>query len=103
MCDLEDVGVSSIFKLILSTEALERMFPTLDLSCEENCCLLSNDKVRRTSLLHLFDYYETIKREVNTRLLYMSVGVMKLHERLKVKVEGSTRLTYTGLRGDWNT
>jgi hypothetical protein len=41
-------------------------------------------------------YYEVIKREVNRRLIYEC----RCDERLKVKVEGSTRLTYTGFRGN---
>ena len=36
MCDLEDIGAPSIFKLTLNAAALARMFPTLDLICEEN-------------------------------------------------------------------
>jgi hypothetical protein len=39
--------------------------------------------------------YETIKRELNRRLIYEC----RCDERLKAKAEGSTRLTYTGLRG----
>ncbi len=41
-------------------------------------------------------YYEVIKREVNRRMIYEC----RCDERLKVKVEGSTRLTYTGFRGN---
>ena len=40
-------------------------------------------------------YYESIKRELNIRLIYEC----RCDERLKAKTEGSTRLTYTGLRG----
>jgi hypothetical protein len=40
-------------------------------------------------------YYETIKRKLNKRLIYEC----RCDERLKTKPEGSTRLTYTGLRG----
>ena len=36
-----------------------------------------------------------IKRELNRRLIYEC----RCDERLQVKVEGSTHLTYTGLRG----
>ncbi len=36
MCDLEDIGATSIFNVIRSDVALARMLPTLDLSCEEN-------------------------------------------------------------------
>ncbi len=35
MCDLEAIGDPSIFNVILSDAALVRMFPTLDLNCEE--------------------------------------------------------------------
>jgi hypothetical protein len=40
-------------------------------------------------------YYEEIKRELQRILIYECW----CNERLKVKVEGSTLLTYTGLRG----
>ena len=36
MCDLEAIGVPSIFKFIHKGTALTRMFPTFDLRCEEN-------------------------------------------------------------------
>ncbi len=36
MCDLEAIGVPSMFKLIRSASALTRMLPTLDLTFEEN-------------------------------------------------------------------
>ncbi len=36
MCDLEAIGAPSIFRLIRKGAAFARMFPTLDLSCEEN-------------------------------------------------------------------
>ncbi len=41
-------------------------------------------------------YYESIKRELKTRLIYEC----RCDERLKTKVEESTRLTYTGLIGE---
>jgi hypothetical protein len=40
-------------------------------------------------------YYETIKRKSNRRLIHEC----RCDERLKAKVEGSTRLVYTGLCG----
>ena len=40
-------------------------------------------------------YYETIKRVLNKRLIYEC----RCDERLNAKVEGSTRLAHTGLRG----
>ena len=36
MCDLEDIGVSSMFRLIRRSGGLTRICPTLDLRCEEN-------------------------------------------------------------------
>jgi hypothetical protein len=41
-------------------------------------------------------YYESIKRELYRRLIYEC----RYDERLKAKAEGSTRLAYTGLRGE---
>ena len=41
-------------------------------------------------------YYETIKRDLKTRPIYEC----RCDERLKTKVEESTRLTYTGLLGE---
>jgi hypothetical protein len=43
----------------------------------------------------LYVYYESIKQEVNIRLIYEC----RCDEQLKDKTEGSTRLAYTGLRG----
>ena len=61
MCDLDGIGVPSIFRVIRSVSS--------------------------------FVYYETIRREIHRRLIYEC----RCDERLKTKVEGSTRLTYTGL------
>ena len=36
MCDLDVTGAPSIFKIIRSVVALARIFPILDLICEEN-------------------------------------------------------------------
>ncbi len=41
----------------------------------------------------LFVYYESIKQELKTRLIYEC----RCDERLKTKAEESMRLTYTGL------
>ena len=41
-------------------------------------------------------YYESIKLELNIRLMYEC----HCDERLKTKAEGSTRLEYTGLLGE---
>ena len=40
-------------------------------------------------------YYESIKRDLNRRLIYEC----RCDERLKANSEGSTRLTYTGFHG----
>jgi hypothetical protein len=72
-CDLEVIGVSSIFKVIRS--ALHCFNPG-----EENLIVF---------------YYEVIKRELHERLIYEC----RCDGRLKDKDEGSTRLTYTGLCG----
>ncbi len=48
----------------------------------------------------VFVCYESTKRELKNKRIYECL----CDERLKTKDEGSTRLTYTGLRGDpWNT
>ncbi len=38
MCDLDSIDSSSILRLLRNTSTLERIFPTLDLSCEKNTC-----------------------------------------------------------------
>ena len=38
MCDLDAIDSSSILRLLRNTSTLERIFPTLDLSCEKNTC-----------------------------------------------------------------
>ena len=50
--------------------------------------------VNKNKLL-LVVYFETIKRELNKRLIYEC----RCDERLKVKPERSSRLTYTVARG----
>ena len=55
------------------------MLPTLDLSFEE-----------------IVVYYESIKRELNKRLIFDC----RCDARLKAKAEESTRLAYTGWRGE---
>jgi hypothetical protein len=65
---------------------LARMLPTLGLSWEYKAVLpKQSDCV----------YYQSIKQVLNIRLIYEC----RCNERLKAKVEGSTRLAYTGLRG----
>jgi hypothetical protein len=44
----------------------------------------------------VFVYYESINRELKTRPIYEC----RCDERLKTKTEESTRLTFTGLRGE---
>ena len=46
-------------------------------------------------ILISFVYYESMKRHLKTRSIYEC----QCDERLKTKVEGYTRLTYTGLCG----
>ena len=65
---------------------LARMLPTLDLSWEYKAALPKHSDCV---------YYESIKQELNIRLIY----ACRCNERLKVKAKGSTRLAYTGLRG----
>jgi hypothetical protein len=43
-----------------------------------------------------------IKRDLNRRPMYVYRCDESKDERLQGKVEGSTRLVYTGLCGDWN-
>ena len=47
-------------------------------------------------LVNEFVYYESIKRKLNKRLILEC----RCDERLKTRVEGSTRLGYTGSRGE---
>jgi hypothetical protein len=47
-------------------------------------------------LFVIFLYYESIKRDLKTR----PINECRCDERLKAKVEESTRLTYTGLHGE---
>jgi len=47
----------------------------------------------RSNCMFIVVYYESIKRELNRKLIYEC----RCDERLKVKTEGSTRLVYTGL------
>ncbi len=44
---------------------------------------------------YIYVYYETIKRDLKIRVIYEC----RWDERLKMKPEGSTRLSYTGFRG----
>ena len=55
------------------------------------CLLLINQQ----SLFCLFVYYESIKRELNKRLIFDS----RCDTRLKTKDEGCKRLAYTVSRG----
>jgi hypothetical protein len=51
--------------------------------------------ITHCTLTNTYLYSETIKWDLNRRLIYEC----RCDERLKDKVEGSTRLTYTGLLG----
>ncbi len=51
--------------------------------------------INKTTIEFTIVYYETIKQELKRRLIYE----FRCDERLKTKVEGSTRLEYTGLLG----
>ncbi len=90
MCDLDDTGGPSTLRVILSAAALVRMLPTLDRSCEEKTTSLKWN----WPLVDCIVYYESIKREVSKRL----ICECRCDVRLKVKVEGSTRLAYTRWR-----
>ena len=65
-----------------------------------SCLLLSLNSINVSLLLiHgilIFVCYEETKRELKRKLIYEC----RCHERLKAQAEGSTRLTYTGLRGE---
>ena len=52
--------------------------------------------LRKTNKNCLFVYYESRKRELNTRPIYEC----RCDEKLKTKSEKSTRLAYTGFLGD---
>jgi hypothetical protein len=60
---------------------------------------VSHPRMTKMSPLDPFNrnlvYYEEINRERKRILIYEC----QCNERLKTKTEGSTRLTYTGLRG----
>ena len=47
VCDLEAIGVPSIFNIIRSAAALTRMLPTLNLSCEEKALFIKKEKAAR--------------------------------------------------------
>jgi hypothetical protein len=51
--------------------------------------------IKKTPRISFVYYYETINRKTNRILIYEC----RCDERLKVKTEGPTRLTYTGLHG----
>jgi hypothetical protein len=59
-CDLEGIGVPSIFKSIRKVVSLTRMFPTLTWRYE----------ITPYSGVESWVYHETIKRELNKRRLY---------------------------------
>jgi hypothetical protein len=89
VCVLKVIGSPS--RLTRKAAALVRVLPTLDLSCEDNA---ARWKWKSTHYV----YYESRKRELKIRL--MNEG--RSDERLKVRVEESTYLTYTGLHDKTN-
>ncbi len=52
--------------------------------------------LQSSNMMHNPVYYESINRELKTRPIYEC----RCDERLKIKAEESTRLTYTGLLGE---
>jgi hypothetical protein len=72
------IGTPSILSVIRKDTVLVRVLPTFAFRVTEN--------------IHVV-YYESIKRELKTRPTYEC----RYDERLKTKVEESTRLVYTGL------
>ena len=56
-------------------------------------------KCSGVSVVFVYYDYEVINRDLNKRLMYEC----RCDERLKVKTERSTPLTYTWCTRDWNT
>ena len=84
------IDTPSIFKLIRKTAALVRPRPTK--SCDGSGT--GHDHVVEAELTRVsssFVYYETLKRELKTKPIYE----FRCDERLKTKVEESTRLSCT--------
>jgi hypothetical protein len=54
---------------------------------------MGNVPITKCTCVYVFVYYETIKKELNKRL----ICECRCDERLKDKVERSTRVTYTGV------
>ena len=96
MCDLDTTGAPSIFKIIRSAAALARIFPILDLNCEENTSLFNESLSLSHQSFVVVVYYESIKRELKTKPMYEC----RCDERLKARVEESTRLGDTRLVGE---
>ncbi len=53
MCDLEATVAPSIFNVIRSVASLTRMFPTLDLRCEEKTARRGHGQIVQAELLKL--------------------------------------------------
>ena len=86
MCDLESIGVPSIFKLIRKTAVLT--------SKEGSCFCVYWYKYR--PILTGFYFEQWIKRPLKG----IHICGCRYNERLKVKTDGSTLLTYTGMCGE---
>jgi hypothetical protein len=63
VCDVEGIGVPSIFKTIHRVTSLTRMFPTLDLGCEEENTTRRSEvgfHLVKTVLLHYWILFEIL-------------------------------------------
>ncbi len=96
VCDLEDIGVSSIFKTIRSDEVLVRMFPTLDLRCEDNTdrrkwklvdTMWTPEGDRKRSVSR---WVSKNNRRTNSQSRFPGVGRFILRTTVKVRVKENT-------------
>ena len=62
---------------------------------DPSVCLFIRRGNARATYQFMLVYYESLKRELKTK----PINECRCDERLKTRVEGSTRLAYTGLRG----
>ena len=77
MCDLDDTGTPSIFKIIRSTAALGRILPIFGLGGPRTP--RGGSGKGQSPLFDCAFYYESRKREIKTILIYED----RLDERLK--------------------
>ncbi len=61
----------------------------------QETCHTDNTRIGKLPDPQIIVYYETIKRELNRRIIYEC----RCDERLKTKAEGFIRLAYDGLYG----